>query len=192
MPSLERREHLLPAPSAPSSDAVPPDVLRRAMAVWLLGAAALPLRAATPLPSPQGSVVLTISGNVTLPNAGSEAKFDMAMLEALPQHSFVTRTPWFTERMKFTGPLLRDVLDAVGAHGSTLRAIALNDYRVDLPFDDARRIDVVVARLLNDRPMSVRDKGPLFIIYPFDRSAELRNALYYSRAAWQLKAIEVS
>jgi hypothetical protein len=50
---------------------------------------------------------------------------------------------------------------------------------------------VLLARLLDDEPMAVRDKGPLFIVYPFDAKSELRNALYYSRSAWQLKSIEV-
>ena len=50
---------------------------------------------------------------------------------------------------------------------------------------------LLLARLLDDKPMAVRDKGPLFIIYPFDQHEELRTALYLSRCAWQLKAIEV-
>jgi hypothetical protein len=50
---------------------------------------------------------------------------------------------------------------------------------------------VLLARLLDDKPMAVRDKGPLFIIYPFDSSAELRTTVYFSRSAWQLKSIEV-
>jgi hypothetical protein len=136
-------------------------------------------------------VVLTLIGGVRMPNNGDRAQFDMAMLEQLPQHSFVTRTPWYSTPRKFTGPLLRDVLAAAGAQGTNLRAIALNDYRVDLPFDDTQRYDVLLARLLDDKPMPVRDKGPLFIIYPFDAHSELRNTVYYSRSAWQLKTIDV-
>ena len=49
----------------------------------------------------------------------------------------------------------------------------------------------VLARLLDDKPMPVRDKGPLFIIYPFDADETLRSERYYSRSAWQLKVIEV-
>jgi hypothetical protein len=128
---------------------------------------------------------------VRKPNQGEVANFDMAMLERLPQHSFVTRTPWYQMPRKFTGPLLRDVLAAAGAQGSNLRAIALNDYRVDLPFDDVQRHDVLLARLLDDKPLAVRDKGPLFIIYPFDSKVELRSTVYYSRSAWQLKTLEV-
>ena len=143
------------------------------------------------LEAPAGPAVLSLSGQIRLTNHGASALFDMAMLERLPQTSFSTQTPWYPQARKFTGPLLRELLAAVGGHGSQLRAIALNDYHVDIPLDDIRRHDVLLARLLDDKPMAVRDKGPLFIIYPFDRDASLRNALYYSRCAWQLKAIKV-
>jgi hypothetical protein len=160
----------------------------------LLTLAALPMLtplAARALDLPAGPVVLSFSGRIRQTNRGDQALFDMAMLEQLPQASFSTRTPWYAQARKFTGPLLRDVLAAVGSHGSQLRATALNDYRVDIPVDDIQRHEVLLARLLDDKPMAVRDKGPLFIIYPFDQNAALRSALYYSRCAWQLKSIEV-
>lgn len=162
---------------------------RRRFSLLIAGLAVAP--AARALDAPTGPVVLTISGRVRVPNAGRQAEFDMAMLERLPQQSFVTHTPWYSQPRKFTGPLLRDVLALAGAQGTLLRATALNDYRVDLPYDDVQRYAVVLARLLDDRPMAVRDKGPLFIIYPFDSNPALRNAVYYSRAAWQLKSLEV-
>lgn len=147
--------------------------------------------AAAALQAPTGPVVLTLTGRVAKRNAGDTAAFDMAMLEALPQREIVAPTPWFDEPRRFGGPLLRDVLAAAGATGTTLKASALNNYRVEIPFDDAVRHDVVLARLLDGKPMSVRDKGPLFVMYPFDRKSELRNAVYYSRCIWQLRAIEV-
>ncbi len=140
---------------------------------------------------PAGTVVLTLKGKVVTTNDAGAAQFDMAMLEALPQRSFTTRTPWYDGPRKFTGPLLRDVLKAAGAQGSGLRAIALNDYKVDIPVDDALKFDVVLARLLDDKPMPVREKGPLFIIYPFDDKPELRVPQYFSRCAWQLRTIEI-
>ena len=140
---------------------------------------------------PAGSVVLTLSGRLRKPNDGKLARFDMPMLEALPQTSFNTRTPWWARPRRFTGPLLRDVLAEAGALGVTLRLRAMNDYQVDMPFSDAERFDVIVARLLDDRPMAVRDKGPLFLIYPFDARPELHSSIYYSRSAWQLRTIEV-
>jgi hypothetical protein len=149
------------------------------------------LRTARALERPAGPVVLTVQGRVLIPNQGAQADFDMAMLARMPQTSFTTRTPWYAKPRKFTGPLLRDLLAAAGAQGTTLRAIALNDYQVELPADDAMRFDVIVARLLDDQPMAVRDKGPLFMIYPFDAQPELRNPVHYSRSAWQLRTIEV-
>ena len=41
------------------------------------------------------------------------------------------------------------------------------------------------------KPMSVRDKGPLFIVFPFDENPALRSELYYGRSAWQVKSITV-
>lgn len=48
-----------------------------------------------------------------------------------------------------------------------------------------------MARLIDDKPIPVRDKGPLFIVYPFDSAAELRSSTYYERSIWQLKAVEI-
>jgi len=149
-----------------------------------------PLRALA-LERPVGPVVLTIGGRVRSTNLADRAAFDMAMIERLPQSSYSASTPWYVSPRKFTGPLLRDLLQAAGAQGETLRATALNDYRVDIPVSDAQRWDVVVARLLDDQPMSVRDKGPLLIIYPFHDHPELRTPLYFARCAWQLKTLEV-
>ena len=156
----------------------------------LLSLAALPAlgpRRSTAAEATQGAVLLTIGGRCGRP----ELDYGMARLERMPQASFNARLPWYPQPRKFTGPLLRDLLAAGDCQGSQLRALALNDYRVDIPFDDALRYDVIVARLIDDQPMGIRDKGPLMIIYPFDSHAELRNAVYYGRCAWQLRRIEV-
>jgi hypothetical protein len=160
----------------------------------LLAATALACAAAARgqgLAAPSGPVVLTLRGKLQRTNQADGAALDMAMIEALPQHGFSTKTPWFKQPRKFTGPLLRDVLALVGAQGATLRVAALNDYRIDVPVDDARRFDLTLARLIDDRPITVREKGPLLMVYPFDSDAALRNALYYSRSVWQLKSIDV-
>lgn len=167
--------------------------VRRTCLKWGLAAAGLALAAPVraTVPAPRGPVVLTLSGRVSKPNQGPVAAFDMAALEALPQRSHTTATPWFPQSRKFTGPLLSDVLAAAGASGETLRTEALNDYRVDLPMDDVRRYGVILARMLDDKPISVREKGPLFVIYPFADHPEIRNTVFYSRCIWQLKSIAV-
>lgn len=163
-------------------------ITRRALA---LAASLCLLTPVWALDPPTGTPILTISGNVAEKNQAGAAVFDLAMLEALPQKSFVTKTPWDKQATKFTGPLLRDVLAAAKATGTTLTAFALNDYKTSIPVDDARQFDVIVAHRINDQPISVRTKGPLFIIYPFDSVPELKASKYYGRSAWQLKSLSV-
>lgn len=164
---------------------------RAALAFGLsLAFAALPA-AADGLPAPKGRVILTVSGQIEEANRGKDAVFDMAMLEALPQQTFTTRTPWYDKPMTFTGPRLADVLAAVKAKGQTIKATAINDYTISIPAADAAAHGVIVARLLNGEPMPVREKGPLFVIYPFDSKAELRSSTYYERSIWQLKRMSI-
>ena len=143
------------------------------------------------LDAPTARPILTVSGKIAVKNAGETARFDMKMIEALPQHSFTTSTPWFEKPVKFTGPLLSDVLAAVKANGTMISAVAINDYKINIPMTDVTKYKVIVARLLDDKPMLVREKGPLFVVFPFDSATELRTSTYYERSIWQLKALDV-
>lgn len=166
---------------------IPRRIVASALAALALSSAFTALA----LPPPTGKVILTLTGKLGEKNAGDKAVFDLAMLERLPQHTFTTKTPWDKQPVKFTGPLLRDVLAAAKASGTTLKASALNDYKTSIPLQDATRFDMVLAHKINDQAISVRTKGPLFIIYPFDTKPELQSVVYYERAAWQLKSIDI-
>ncbi len=157
----------------------------------LLGCPALPVHAAT---TPSDAVLVVSGAALGPPAKGGKQAFDLAALQQLPQRKLRAATPWYNGTNEFAGPLLRDVLAAAGAPASgieTLRCTALNDYRVQIPIDDVRRYDVVLAHEFNGKPMSVREKGPLFVIYPFDELPELRTTTYYNRCIWQLKAIDI-
>jgi hypothetical protein len=134
---------------------------------------------------------LTLSGKVGEKNAPNAAVFDMEMVEKLPQRTFTTMTPWDKQPIAFTGPLLRDVLAAAKASGTLLKAVALNDYQTSVPFEDAQKFDVILAHKMNGKSIPVKTKGPLFIVYPYDSSPELRSAIYYERSAWQLKSLTI-
>ena len=138
-----------------------------------------------------GKVILTLTGKVGDKNTASAAEFDLAMLEKLPQRSFTTMTPWDKKPIKFTGPLLRDVLAAARAEGVTLKAMALNDYQTSIPFADTKKFDVVLAHKMNGESIPVKTKGPLFIVYPYETSKELQSSVYYERSAWQLKSLGI-
>ena len=142
------------------------------------------------LDAPTGPVVLTVKGEISNTNAGDTAQFDRAMLDGLKHRKAEMETPWTEGKVTFEGPLLREILTAVGATGTILKVRALNDYAADVPADDAR-LQTILATKLAEKPMSVRDKGPLMLVYPFDLDADLYNEKYFSRSVWQIKEIEV-
>ena len=113
------------------------------------------------------------------------------MLEALGAENFETTTIWTEGVQSFTGVPLNTLLDALGAEGETLRAIALNDYAVEIPASDAEDGGPIVAYLQNGAPMSVREKGPLWIVYPYDARTDYQTEQIYSRSIWQLVSIEI-
>ena len=164
----------------------------RSLALGLLALAALGASAqAGTLKPPAGAVVLTVTGKIGETNAGASAQFDMGMLEAMPGRVTETETPWTKGRTRFEGPLGAELLDAVGAKGEMLHIVALNDYAVDVPLADFRKWPVILATRKDGQPMAVRDKGPIFVIYPFDADPSLYNETYFARSAWQVKSIEV-
>ncbi len=144
------------------------------------------------LPAPTGPVILTLKGRVARTNAPGEARLDRDMLAALPQGRFTGETPWTKDTVTFTGPLGAAVLDLVGASGTTMKVVALNDYASDVPVADFRQHAVILATHRDGTPMAVRDRGPVWIIYPMDRDASLRNAVVYARSFWQIRDIEVT
>lgn len=144
------------------------------------------------LPAPTGKVILTISGKIKVTNDANDASFDQAMLEAMPQHSFTTTTRWYADAQTFEGVLMAELMQKVGCHGTSLLAVALNDYSSEIPVEDFAHFGVIMALKRNGQYMPVRDKGPLFIIYPFDSNPELRSQKYSSRCAWQLRRLVVS
>lgn len=117
----------------------------------------------------------------------------METLAQLPQYTIHTRTPWTDGVKAFTGPQLADViaLASNAASYETLRVSALNDYVTTIPASDLTRYGVVLAMLVDGRRISVRQKGPLFVMYPFDAKPELRDSRYYGRAVWQVQSIDV-
>jgi hypothetical protein len=143
------------------------------------------------LDKPAGAVILTITGQVSHANVDGTAQFDAAMLDKLESRTGQMETPWTTGKVTFSGPLLRAILDAAGADGTKLSVKALNDYAAEVPIEDATSLDTILATKMDGRVMSVRDKGPLFLVYPFDLDPNLYNEKYFSRSVWQIKEIEV-
>lgn len=146
---------------------------------------------ANEISQPEGKVILTISGKISNTNSEGVAQLDRAMLEDLGLVDIKTATPWYDGKMVFSGVPFSTLLEFVGAEGDTITAVAVNDYEVNIPVSDAADTGVILASRLNGEEMTVRNKGPLFIIYPYDDMKELDNQTYYSRSAWQVIRLEI-
>ncbi|WP_386173253.1 hypothetical protein [Sulfitobacter sp. R86518] len=129
---------------------------------------------------------------LTVTNQEASTKFTHEELSSLPQVVLLTANDYVDQPTSFQGPLLRSVLEASGiGRDAKLNMIALNDFTSTVPASDAFDYDVILAILREGKTMPVREKGPVWVIYPMDDNPELRNDLYNDRLVWQLKEISV-
>ncbi|MBS1164775.1 MAG: Oxidoreductase molybdopterin binding domain protein [Proteobacteria bacterium] len=144
------------------------------------------------LGEPTGEVILTISGSIKNTNNNTGvAEFDLPMLEALAHASLVTTTPWTVGPTAFEGVAITDLLAAVGASGSAMTVTALNDYIATVPVADAQS-GAILAYRINGAYFSIREKGPLWLMYPFDTLPQLRREEIYARSVWQIRKIDIT
>lgn len=155
------------------------------MAGWAFSAVA------EPLPKPQDQVILSVSGSISETTHDGVAEFDLAGFESLGTTTISTTTIWTEGEVEFRGVPLKTFLDRLGAKGSILRVWALNDYTVDVPFADAVENGPILAIEANGKPLSVRDKGPIWLLYPFDSDAQYQTEVIYARSIWQIERMEV-
>lgn len=162
-----------------------------ALALLFLAIAVHPAPAIEPLSRPTGGVILTVTGDIGRTNAEGRAEFDRTMLKAIGTTELTTSTSWTDGRSVFEGVLARDVLRAVGAQGDTVTATALNDYSIEIPVSDFQKYRVLFALSMDGAELTVRDKGPIWIVYPRDDHPELRNQNVDSKWIWQLAKIDI-
>lgn len=147
--------------------------------------------AAVDIEMPTGAQILEVKGAITSLNADGKAIFDLAMLDALPQRVTKATTPWYTGEHEFSGVIISDLLDYLGAEGDAVTFTALNDYASEIPMEDLKSLPVILATRVDGDELSVRDKGPLFVIYPFDLDSSLYNEVIFGRSVWQVASVTV-
>jgi hypothetical protein len=108
---------------------------------------------------------------------------DLAEMERI---SFKTSTLWTEGVREFSGVPLKAILDASGITSGVVRAVAVNDYLVEIPVETLDPAAPIVADQIDGKGFSRREKGPLWIIYPFDSSESYKTEENYGRSVWQL------
>lgn len=169
-------------------------MIRAFPAISLLGLIALAYShqvSADALPVPSGPVILSVSGAITRTNVEGNALFDRDMLATLGWTTIDSFTAWTEGPQSFSGVPLQGMLTAVGAEGTVIVARALNDYSAEIPISDADRFDVFLALEQQGQPMTTRDKGPVWIIYPQHRAPGERIDPNNHKMVWQLSTLEI-
>lgn len=133
------------------------------------------------------STELKLSGKDSATGESVVRTFTLEQLRELPRAEVSTTTIWTEGTQHFEGVLLIKLWEAAGLSApKEIRAKALNDYVAIIPAADLETDTVLIADRRNGRDMRVRDKGPLWIIYPSDASA----VDYVDKMVWQLIALE--
>lgn len=143
------------------------------------------------LPHPNGPVILTVGGMIGECNHGSTVRFDLNMLEALPARDITTTNPWDPGVVTYRGVLLRDLMKYVKAEGKTASVEALNDYHADITMKEMKKHDVILAYRRGGKTIAVRDKGPLFVVFPSLGKKETSLDRRYGQSVWQVHRIDI-
>jgi len=117
--------------------------------------------------------------------------FNLALLDALPQHQFSTTTIWTEDMNTFSGVLLKDIVEVTGLQGNLVTAWAINDYMAEFTVGSFAFDNALIATRLNGDTMHPRDKGPLWVVFPYSDGSEFQTEAIYAQSVWQLNRLDV-
>ncbi|MCG9623734.1 MULTISPECIES: hypothetical protein [Vibrio] len=134
---------------------------------------------------------LALASNLTMKSEGVTFKtYTDEDLANMPQTSIATELPWLEGENHFTGVSLIELFAQANAQiPDTITFIALNDYKVAITLKDIQAYNPIVANRKNGEKMSVRDKGPFWVIFPISQFPEIDTTDYHSMMIWQLKEV---
>ena len=165
----------------------------------VFGACAVAAGAAEQMETPKDMVLLTVGGEIANTNRGpfdpqadslfSRYKidferafaFDRAMLLGLKQGSVTAQPNEFKQPVTFTGPLLKEVLAAVGAARARLSVVAVNNYVGWLSPEDIDSSDWILALTADGKPLDIGQQGPLWLL---NTREEGEKPSEYARGHW--------
>jgi len=139
---------------------------------------------------PRSEIILTISGAISNSIGDDKTAFDLDMLKALPVTTFKTSTTWTEGKNEIYWGFNASASQRCRFHRPCRKSIALNDYGVEIPVSDAVADGPIIASLIDNKPISLRDKGPSGFL-TLQRKTEHRTEETYAKSIWQLSRIEL-
>lgn len=153
---------------------------------FLIAAAAFPVFLGQAALAAENKLIL--DGDLS---GGDPASLGDDSLLSLPQTHIDTSTQWTKGVHRFSGPLLADLLSRFSAGPGDLRLAAINSYSVTVNRNLITQDAPIIANRIDGKPFSRRNKGPLWVIFPYDRSAKYQGELVFAASVWQLSQITV-
>lgn len=120
--------------------------------------------------APYSAAIETMVGKTSRRNARANVELDVDSLDVVPLSRPNTGTPWHHEPRTLRGPVPCDLLAAIGKKEMMPQIEALNDYVASVPVSDTIHHEVAIAGRTGSEFISVRERGPLFIIDPPDQA----------------------
>jgi hypothetical protein len=129
-----------------------------------------------------------IDGDIGNPNG---VELGDAELMSMEQISFETATQWTDAPWQFSGPLLLSLLQHVGAGPGNIKVTSFNNYTIEIDRKLITDAAPILAARINGKPFGIRNKGPYWIIFPYDESMIYQSETIYAASVWQVKSITV-
>jgi hypothetical protein len=127
---------------------------------------------------------------ITAPNVSQQ--LTMTQLKQFPVSTIISNTPWTSEGTVFTGVKLSDLAKIQSLRGNMFKVTALNNYWSTISQDDIEKYEPILAYAVNGKMMSVREKGPLWVIFPLSDFNQEQDERLHSQMVWQVKSIDVT
>jgi len=103
--------------------------------------------------------------------------------------TFETTTIWTEGKVEFSGPTLKSILALADITDGVVSLTAINDYTIEIAVAEITDEAPIVANLMNGKPFSRRDKGPYWVVYPFDSDKKYQQENVYALSIWQLSSV---
>ncbi|MGO5000630.1 molybdopterin-binding protein [Oceanisphaera sp. W20_SRM_FM3] len=139
-------------------------------------------------------VILSVYGAIEL-DEGEYQRLDFTLseLQALPQAQIITAHPWSAQAQHYKGVDLTALLKLLFANRqiNSLNLEGLNGFSMALEWSKISDFSPILAWQENEKLMSRRNKGPLWLMLPYDQAPKMQQANFLHYMVWQLRTIRV-
>lgn len=124
---------------------------------------------------------------------GPNHNFTYADFSQLPISEYETSTVWTESVDRYAGVLLIDLLRHLGFDPAvgTVSVYAIDGYSAVINSNIISEQAPLLAFLRNDIPMSIRNQGPIWLIFPYDSDQKYRTETIYAMSVWQIRSLRV-